>query len=251
MKKFYCIVALFLFILPWLNAQQSSFLETFHVGFIGDYVSNRYSADFTHLPGCPDCGCPVFRDGKGDGFAAGAFVRVPLGDAFSIGLAFTYNDQSGTLSKDEHAVVMSKEGVPVPAVYRQTIDATIHTIGIEPRVSYSFYDAFHVSAAARFDIVNKNACTQIERIIEPKGEYVFSTGSDTRTIYSGVIPGMRKILASLSIGLGYDFAFGFISPLLITPEIAYSFGLMNIIQDMDWKINAMRAGLRISFPLGG
>ena len=254
MKRISYIISLLLLFPMFLDAQQASFRQTFQIGLVGDYAHNIYTADFDKLPGSL-CSCKTnFTEGSGDGYRVGLFARVPFTNSFSLDVAFAYTSQSGSLSRDiESAIAVFPDSsvTPVSGLLRQTLDAVIRTISIEPQVNYHFYDAFRLSLGAQIFYVMKDTCLQVERIIKPDGVYFFRSGSKEWTMYSGAIPEMRKFLASLSIGLGYDFTGGFISPLIISPEISYSFGLMNIIQGIDWKLNALRAGLRISVPLGG
>ncbi len=234
-----------------LFAQSSSFHEAFQVGVLGDYTSNMYPADFTKLVGSTCCCQATFRAGTGEGFRAGAFVRIPVTNAFSVDAAVTYTLQNGRFTGDVPAVFRLIDTTTVAGLFRQTLAASIRTISFEPQMNYHFADAFRLSFGMQIFYVLKDTCLQKERIIEPAEGYVFSSGGRERTVYSGVIPQMRKYLASVSIGLGYDFTLGFIVPLIISPEISYSFGLMNIIQGIDWKINALRAGIRVSVPFGG
>jgi hypothetical protein len=248
------LALLCVFVASQAKAQPPSFVQTFQAGLMGEYSSNIYGADFMNLPGCSTCTHTNFTKGHGDGFLAGAFVRFPLGPLVGLDVAFGYTDQSGSLSADDvrlTPVTHNGEVKIQPLVFRQTIDATVHSICIEPQAYYYFYDAFRFSAGVGISAVIKGACTQTETIVDTTSDYIFYTaGGKTRTVFSGDIPGMRKILVSLSVGMGYDFTFGFIHPLIITPEVFYSLGMNDVVKGVNWQINTLRAGLRVSVPVG-
>ncbi len=235
-------------------AQPSSSRETIRVGFIGDYASNKYEADFLDLPICPVCTHPNFQGDISSGFRTGVFMRLPLADRFSIDLALTYSDQSGGLSYAQSNTIPLTNGTVVKladGVLRTDINTKITTFDIEPRVNYRLLRSVRVSAGVGFGFVIESTYDKKQNIIVSKEYDAWPDPPRTKIISSGDIPDMRKIAPSLSFGIGYDFSFGSIHPLLVTPELAYSFGLTNVVPGIDWKINVLRAGVSVSFPVGG
>lgn len=222
-------------------------------GLYGAYDLNQHSADFRQLPGVPNC-CPRFEEGSGTGPAFGALVELPLTRRFFLNLRLGYMSHDATLSAEEPTTVIVG-GTPQQGAFTHTVDASLSTFGIEPMVSWNATgtSGLHVHLGFRLATLMKNAFSQQEVVSQPanSGTFIDSNGNDTRSRirneYSGDIPNASTLAISGAVGVSYDLPLNADHTMFLVPEVLYFYGLSQVVDGLDWKMNAIRPGLAIKY----
>ncbi len=248
--RIFGVVLVFLLGLPVLLSAQT--LRP-RYGLYGAYDLNQHSADFRQLPGVPNC-CPRFEEGSGTGPAYGALVELPLTSRFFLNLRLGYMSHDATLTAEEPTTVIVG-GVAQQGAFTHTVDASLSTIGIEPMVSWNATgtSGLHVHLGFRLATLMKNAFSQQEVVSQPanSGTFVDSNGNDTqsriRNEYSGDIPNASTLAISGAVGVSYELPLNADRTMFLVPEVFYFYGLSQVVDGLDWKVNAIRPGLAVKY----
>ncbi len=240
-----------------------SFLQAFSqeerqpLYFLGGYAAyshNLHFAEFRSLPNVPCCG-PNFEDGSGSGWAAGFLFDYPLKETVFLGFRAGLISHNGLLEKSEmignslNSEIFETTGNNNPAadVYtKSSIDANLLSIGLEPYVSFEFFQHFNSYLGLRAGYFINAAFSQKEEITEP--DYVtFKGGSLTRNEKNDAeIPQLKSLQLWGLLGIGYELPIGRHTYLI--PEIRYYLPLMDIT-DVYWKTASLQFGLSLRFPI--
>lgn len=217
-------------------------------GIFGQYARNMDVADFTKLPGIPNC-CQGFQSGSGNGFSLGLLYEHPLGNSFLLGIRLGLSNYDGLLTRDEGTTVILN-GTPQAGTFEHYLDSKISALEIHPMISYNLFKGLFVSAGFSGGIVINKQFTQKETLIG-SGTFIDSLGNDskkaTRNEYSGEIPNVNSINLNLLGGLSYELPLNEKKTLLLVPEAYYYYGLTAVVKDLKWNINAFRAGLALKY----
>lgn len=206
---------------------------------------NTHTADFRALPGTPSC-CPLYESGDGTGFSFGLLYELPLAERLRLALRVAYADHSATLETDEATLVSGPTG-PVAGIIRHSIDASVASLGLEPLLGYrlwkglSFWGGFHAG------YLMQTTYEQQEQLVEPADMGTFENGLRTRNPQSGDIPDASSLHSGLLAGVSYSLPLNETGTLSLVPEIFYSYAITDVITDLDWRANALRAGLALKY----
>lgn len=243
------IYFVFLLFLPLLQAQENSVNK---YGIYGDYGLNMHTADFRALPGVPNC-CPKFQDGDGLGLSFGALFEMDMTSELFLSARLGYSDISGKLTRVEPTTIILNN-TPVDGEFTHTVDAKIQAITTRILAGYriipniSFYAGFGVG-----NVINATY-EQVETITNPSdrgtfidGDTGFDTGKRTRNESYGDIPNQNNLRLFLSAGIGYELPLNSDNSFRLMPEVNFDFALSNVVNEIDWKINELKAGIALKY----
>lgn len=243
------IYFVFLLFLPLLQAQENSVNK---YGIYGDYGLNMHTADFRALPGVPNC-CPKFQDGDGLGLSFGALFEMDMTSELFLSARLGYSDISGKLTRVEPTTIILNN-TPVDGEFTHTVDAKIQAITTRILAGYriipniSFYAGFGVG-----NVINATY-EQVETITNPSdrgtfidGDTGFDTGKRTRNESYGDIPYQNNLRLFLSAGIGYELPLNSDNSFRLMPEVNFDFALSNVVNEIDWKINELKAGIALKY----
>jgi outer membrane protein OmpA-like peptidoglycan-associated protein len=238
-------ILLFLFLLANACFAQDSLRSRY--GIIGGASFNEQTADFTSLPGVPNC-CPNFATGSGTGPYAGAMFEFPIATSFLLSLGANYEDHSATFTAQE-PVMASVKGTPTPSSFKHTVVTTLASLGVEPTVAFNAFGRFLVRVGARFAGVTNKSYSQSE--VTNAGTFLDSNGNDThsatRNANSGDIPQVNSLMLHAIIGTEYELPLSHEHIVFLVPAVSYALGLTDIVSGYSWKANDLRAGLGLKY----
>lgn len=220
-------------------------------GAFAHFNLNYHTADFSKLPGVPNC-CPRFENGLGTGFTIGLLYERALSKSFFLSARLGWSDIGAELAETEPTVVIC-DAVPQDGEFEHIIDATLTNIGIEPLAGYRLFGGFHLMGGFRLGFAMDNDYSQVETITKPSDGATFldslgnDTGSRTRNDLSGELEDASGIYASLLLGAGYELPLNKSNTLKLVPEIFLSFGLTPVVSDITWSAHSLRAGVSIKY----
>ncbi|MDP4220265.1 MAG: OmpA family protein [Bacteroidota bacterium] len=217
------------------------------IGGFGGVNVNMAHANFSQLPGVPDCNA-LYTSGSGIGPTLGVFYEIPLQNSFSLALRAVYNSYGEKLTSDEQAPI-AVDGVETAGVIEHSIKATLGMIGLQPLVNYHITPAFSVHFGGEIGLVMQSSFTQIETLTQPSTSGVFSNGLRARNPQSGAIPDASTIVASLIGGVSYSFPLNAANSLQAVPELTYVLGLTTVEKNLSWSVSSLRGAIAIRFEI--
>lgn len=212
-------------------------------GISGGYSFENYTADFHGLPGVPSC-CPQYRGGSGGGLSAVFHWETPLSDDFFLQFRVGLLRQTGTLRAEQKQII-DNNGTTEGTI-GHTIENTITSVIFSPVIGYRVFGVGRVFAGAQGGLIGGANYDQIERLLQPKG-VVFENGLLTRNHFSGEISGVRSMQGAVVIGAGAFIPLDKNDYVHLLPEVSYTMGLTDILQQSPWKISGFRVGLGVSY----
>jgi len=242
------LIIIILFISSLSVTAQSDFIESSSIryGIFSHYNYNQVIAGFKELPGIPNC-CPEFDNGSGTGFSLGIFADYELPYSLRTGLRMGISSLNNKLSTIEGTIVRVGPDL-VTGKFEHSIDASILDLSFEPFLAYNPVFGINLTAGVSIGYLITKNFHQEERIVEPADRGVFvETNTRIRIDTSGVIPGANDIISSLFVGIGYELPLNREGSLMLVPELYYYLGLSNIVKEVKWKINSIRAGISIVY----
>jgi outer membrane protein OmpA-like peptidoglycan-associated protein len=243
-------LALALLLISLVQAHAQDTLRT-RYGIVGGYMLNKHTADFRALPGVPNC-CPRFESGSGDGFLAGALVEFPLSSYLLLSLRGSYVVHNARLAEREPVTVIVN-GASRDGAFEHTVDATISSIGLEPSLGVRLFDDLFLNVGVRGGTYIAQRYTQEERIVDPSdaGTYLDENGNEThsrvRNASAGDLPHTESLLLQGVAGISYELALNSRRTLLLAPEVSYALSFTDVVKDLNWKANGLRAGLALKY----
>jgi outer membrane protein OmpA-like peptidoglycan-associated protein len=214
-------------------------------GVVGGVNMNVHTADFTALPGVPNC-CDGFKSGFGFAPSAGVLYEMPLSTQLLLGVRAGYSSQSALLSRDESTTV-EMDGDAVPMTIEHTIDASLGSIGIEPMIGYRLGERFSLMGGFRAAFNMTKEYQQQEKIGDDTPRGTFENGRRIRHESSGEIPGASSMQAALLLGGSYELPLNASGTMLAAPEILFSYGLTPVADGLSWNTHAVRAGIALKY----
>ncbi len=215
-------------------------------GIYGDFDLNFHSAEFSKLPGIPNC-CPRFESGDGTGFSLGVLYQLPLAAQWALDIRAGYYGYGATLTSRE-PIVLSVDNLPYNGAFEHEVVASLGSIGIEPLVDYRIWKGLSLMAGPRLGIVITKSYEQQERIVDPVDRGVFTdTRTRTRNVTSGDIPEASSLHAALLVGASYTLPLNREGTLTAAPEVLFSLGLTPVISGYTWNTHSLRLGVAIVY----
>lgn len=235
-----------------LYAQEAKEPLYYYGGYL-DYNFNIHIADFNKLPGIPSC-CPQYTDGSGGGIAVGGLIEIPFNPAVGIDIRLGYSGISGDLTKVEknigNTVVLPINDPSNPVItsvdVEHLIEASLHTVGLEPSINFKFFHNLYMNAGFRLAYLVSTNLNHSEKIVSPEN-VTFLDGRIIRNDTSGFrLPNSNSFQMFGIVGLGYQLPIS--KDAFIQPEIRYHIPFTNL-SDVYWKVATLQIGASIKFPV--
>ncbi len=219
----------------------------FRYGLGASIILNDHATDFRALPGVPIC-CPQFTEGSGIGLGISGLVEIPLNQYVFLGARLGYMDHSAKLEVAEPTNLVVNQ-VSVSGTFNHTVDATLSSIGLEPRVGVRLIDALTISVGFRLGTLLSKTYEQQE--VATVGTFLDSLGRDTRSAIrnqnSGDLPEATSLVQHLIFSVGYELPMNASGTTLLVPEISYAFALNDVVSGVSWKAHALSIGIAVKF----
>lgn len=241
------LIVIFLFITSFALYSQTSVNRDFDIGIYGAMGFNIHDAGFKYLPQYRSC-CPNYESGEGFGLNFGIIPSFRIEDNVKIGIQLGYSDLSALISKEEFEedAFDNSQGTSSDGIIRHNLNATLPSISIEPRLTYSILDDVFVYLGVGVNYLLSGDVSQKETLVFPT-DVTFNNGRITRNESSGSIDNLNKILHSLTIGGMLELPLTNEEDLYLTPFASYTQLFGNVTNDVDWNISTLKAGLQITY----
>jgi outer membrane protein OmpA-like peptidoglycan-associated protein len=216
-------------------------------GLGASIIFNDHAADFRALPNVPNC-CPQFTEATGTGFGVAGLLEVPLSSVVFVGARLGYMDHSANFEATESTNLIVA-GKSTPGSFTHSLNATVGSLGLEPRLGIRFFDAMTVSGGVRFGTMLSKTYEQQE--VASVGTFIDSLNRDTKSAVrnqsSGDIPDATSLLMHAIFSIGYELPLNANATTLLVPEVSYALALNDVVKDLSWKANALMVGISIKF----
>ncbi len=212
---------------------------------------NFHSADFSDLPGVPNC-CPHFSSGYGTGFSIGGLFDYPLTKEYILHFRLGYSSLSGLISATEPTTIILNKKLR-EGEFEHRIDATLGDFGLEAMFGWRFYDDFTLLGGFRFSFLTTAKYSQVEEITEPDGRGTFldSLGNDsgkrTRGESNGDIPSSAAVQLFLKAGISYELPLNKLRTITASPELFFSLGMLPVVSGRSWNIHGINLGVSVRY----
>jgi len=216
--------------------------STSRYGIYGNLGLISHSADFRAFPGVPNC-CPKFQNGSGTGLAFGALYDLPIASSLWLSLRVGYEDYSAKLTTRESELFSGG----IQGEFEHRVTTTLSSLGLESMIQYAPLRNLRIGAGLRAASVLGKDYSQVEVIVAPADQGVFSNGKSTRNDTSGTIPNANSLAMNLLVGMSYELPLNAGSTFFLVPEVQYSLGMLPIISEYDWKANALHLGIAFKY----
>jgi outer membrane protein OmpA-like peptidoglycan-associated protein len=227
-----------------LFAQQSveSEIPFAKYGLYANSSLNTHSADFRAFPGVPNC-CPKFQSGSGSGLSFGILYDIPFSSEWIMSLRGGYENYSAKLTTREPELLAGG----IQGEFEHRVTTGLASVGIETWLGYGLFRNLTVSAGIRAGYVVQRDFSQVEVIVQPNDNGVFSNGKSSRNDTSGIIPNANLIAVNLLAGVSYELPLNSRNTLFLVPEFQFSFGLLPIISGYDWQSHGIHFGIALKY----
>ncbi len=238
------------------------------LGVYGNYSLNQHSADFADLPGTtgglinaifsprtstsptdPNVtntfGPPNFKGVNSSSVAFGALLELRASSELSVLLRVGYAKQDASFKTSYTQQGGRANGTAVDLTSEYTLDTKLSSFEITPMLGYKVVDELSVYAGLRIGLTS-GTFSQKETLVAPS-DGTFENGTRERNVISGDLPNFTSLQLAGVVGLGYDLNIA--DRLVLTPEAYYSLGLTQVIKDLTWKVNTIRAGVALKYRL--
>lgn len=251
MNKLFIILLVSILNFTSLLSQDSTLKSYFGINFGFGY--NIHNADFRRIPDCPSCS-PGYRGGNGLGFDLGLVYDYKLTSRLFISGRVLYSDISGELTRIEKTTIILN--TPTDGEFTHYLDSKISITGIEPHLKYNPFKDLFINIGFNFSSILNKEYSQVEKITKPDdfGTFLDENGNNTfsreRNNYSGTLESANSIYFAPFLSLSYQLPLNFKRTLILEPELKYTYGLTNIIDDEivpTWTINRVIAGVSIKY----
>ena len=224
-------------------------------GIIAGYSLNTHTSDFKRLPDCPSCS-PGYKEGSGSGLYGGIMMDIPLSTGLFLSGRLAYHDMSGTLRSTEKTTIIVG-GIATDGAFEHTLESTLGIIGFEPSIGMTLFDNVRGNIGFSASYLLTKEYAQVETIVQPAdfGTFLNPDGTDSRSrqrnIFSGTLQEANSILLFAPvISLSYLMPLNKEETFYLQPELRYSLGLSNIVNDQlvnSWKVHALAFGIGLSY----
>lgn len=215
-------------------------------GFFIGFGWNKHLTNFQKLPGIPNC-CKGFKNGVGSGISAGAFMEIPIPFSLFAGMRATLLQLNGWLKEKEGTWVRIDNDTLI-GVFEHNLKTQYTTIGLEPFLRWNFWRGLSIFFGGRLAFPLQKKFNQWESLIEPPDRGVFvDTQSRRRNEYTGNLTEAKSVQADLHFGFEYALPLNKYHSLMLVPTFDYRFGLTNVVNSLDWKINSYHLQLALRY----
>ncbi|MGA2298307.1 MAG: hypothetical protein ABSG15_12235, partial [FCB group bacterium] len=234
---------------------------TTRLGIYSHYNYNLHTANFDTLPGVPNRFIQLDK-GKGYGYTLGLpiglLVEFPLNNNILLGFRGALDIKNGDFEKDYPITVLVNQ-IAVQGVSRYTLKTKLYNLDISPLLIIRPFGGLLLQVGAEVGSYIIKDYDENEAIINPPTGAVYQQNNlNTRNVNNGKIQNLAAINVAALGGIGYEMPLNSARTVLLVPEIFYSYGLTNIINDnywkasnYNWKISTLSGGLSLKIALSG
>jgi hypothetical protein len=225
------------------------------LGVFGAYNLNLHNASFLELPAAPlftpRTGAPyepaAFGSTSGGGLALGALLMYDLTEEMALSLRLGYGTHDASFRTTSTYPVGRADGTSADATSEYTLNTSIAAFSIEPLFSYRVVAGLQVYLGLRLSALTSTTFDQRETLLAPTDGGFDAMRSRTRNVQSGALPQAQTLWISPVAGLGYDIPLG--TSLTLSPEVFYSLGLTQVVQNVNWNVSTLRGGISLRYRL--
>ncbi len=252
MKRIFLLVLLTLMVNAFLFSNdlenRNGFGLYLGVGF------NSHNADFKRLPDCPSCS-PGYKDGNGGGLNLGLVYDYPLYSKFLLSSKLLYKNLSGELINSEQTTLIVS-GKPTTGEFEHSLQSTLGVIGLEPSVKYNLVNGLYLGLGLNVSYLFTKDYSQYEKIVKPtsSGTFLNPDGTDShsriRNEFSGTLQEANALFMAPVLSLSYNLPLNKDTTFSLEPELSYSLGLTNIVNDNlvnKWSVSTLSLGIALKY----
>jgi outer membrane protein OmpA-like peptidoglycan-associated protein len=214
-------------------------------GIVGGLSLNLHFADFTQIPGIPNCS-PGFRRGIGLAPSIALLYERPIALPWLLQLRAGYVAEGATLTRAEHSFV-DIGGAATLIDIDHSIAVSLGSLGIEPLAACRLTPQLSLLGGGRIGYRIVRSYSQREQLADNVRQGSFENGRRVRNESAGDLPGASTIDASLEAGVSYEIPLNASGSLLAAPELILSYGLTPVLSSVRWNTHALRAGVAIEY----
>ncbi len=215
------------------------------IGVFGGMQLNQHSAGFSNLPGVPSC-CPGYESGSGAGVAFGGMFQLPATETIALQMRASFTSLGGEIVEPESFEILNENTDETQtATFEHRLESSINVLALEPSALWYPIDRpLALRLGANLGFVISDSYSEQEVLVTPEAA-TFSNGDVVRNASDGAIPNAQSLYAGVTLGVGYDLPLA--AFLRLTPEISYTYNVTNVVDGIDWNVNALRFGAGVSY----
>ncbi|MBK7185460.1 MAG: OmpA family protein [Ignavibacteria bacterium] len=227
------------------QAQNNTVADKPRIGVFGDVSYDIFGASFSRLPEVPNC-CPEFTGGSGIGFFGGIVYIAPIDPTWLLDLRMHYGTYSVDMTATQTLPTVLGDGTTTNAEIQHDLSGSFTQISVEPMVGYRLTPDLSLRAGIMAGYRVTATYDQSETLVQPANA-TFETGRRTRNAVSGDIEGVNAFALGLTIGASYDLPLNSSRTMFLSPEVLFTLSPFDIVKDVSWKVQHLRAGLALTF----
>ena len=218
------------------------------LGLIGGLTLNTPDAKFRQLGSFPSC-CPEFTQGSGLGGQLGGWLERPLGaDISFIGRMMLSWDEV-RFTDDEPSFVADLRDTPrvVPALFRHELTSRHAALVLEPMMSVKLFGRTSAIIGPRLSLALSETFRQTETLVEPADFGSFVGAGRVWIDNSGDIPQTPLVSSAITGGIRTTFDLRADGSVFLSPELTFSYALVDVSHGAAWKAHAIRLSASIGW----
>lgn len=192
------------------------------------------------------------------GWGLGAEGSFPVTGTLRGVIRIDYQSQGGLLLSHEPQVVAlllpnQNTRVPVQAILRHSIQASLGTLGITPMLKTNVSRGLSVAVGARFGFIIHSGMVKTAQILLPEYpdisvSFVNAQGNFLTDTTLSSLPFVLPFQPSIVAAVQYSIPIGG-GKYVLSPEISFQQGLRNLVSGVTWSTALIRAGFSLTLPL--
>lgn len=227
----------------WWKVTSPEDVWLFQIGLGVDLAMVTHAGDFV-LPQAPTC-CVGYTKAVNFAPALSLFARQEITKFVRLTLRGSYAPYGGSFQTDENIFVSGA----TPGVTRHTLDATMAWLGGEFLVDIRIVNPVRLMFGASAGFMSQPTFTQRETLIVP-GTGTFENGRRSRNeTVNAQIVGLTSPQLGVVVGLGFDVPLTANHSVVLTPEVLYTIGLSDIVENTNWRANMLRVGATVALSM--
>lgn len=249
MKRLVSIIFAACFIVPSAFAQIGG-QEVWRFGITGSATMNMHDGPLTTTDGLQECG--TFESASSIGWTVGnmGWYKITPDIAASARLQYWSADGTFTSANPVQPLVSLGNGTTVPLSTEYDLSTSLDYITLDLIAQWYPIKNFYVGLGPQIGLATQASFEQTERIIQP-AFMEFVNGGTERTIYAAdfandLVSTSVRFAAVAVVGLDIYAAERFV----ISPEVSYAYAFTNVLSSSSWNVNALRAGVHVSYAFG-
>lgn len=220
--------------------------EHIRLGLAASVDQRFLQADFASLPRVTSC-CLGFGNEQKTGFSIDGIVEVPLTMGVTPYMRVMYTQLGGDFSSDETLWAYNGELASRQLTVRHDVSATVHAVFVEPGASFNV-GGLDIGLGIQCGYITGTSFTSKESIVSPT-TITYRDGSRERNVQSGFLSDVRNVQFGVTAGIGYDFTVPNVPAMSIGPELQYTYGITDILHNINWRTNVLRLGLAVKYAI--